>query len=301
MSISNIQNRYTQVDYDPPVVEVSEGEQPLFQNTYKFRSPYHFFKYVEDLHTNYERRANNNASDTNNSDFCLTTSLQDAFEKLPKITFTKDENASTVANIKKLIGSSRITEEGYEVSIPDYLSGSEHHFIQHTSRRTQTNVHTQPFFILCTYNAMSDAETMKENGLRLLNTLYNNNILVTKPIACFATQNAYEGQTQDSVIFVDLDYRNPDQIAQILHPSSFRRLTFRLEEQHPNLSLGYGQTADFTKNIPVTISACSESGVMKQIKKQIPHLQLQHKDNKEEDTTYELRIGSSGMFRVIPE
>lgn len=233
---------YAEHPYEPLEPKASNPDQMVF----KFNSPQHFISWIESLDKNFQRGADQNSSETESSSFTQSANLADAFEKVRETKFESSDTDQLQAKIAELKKGTMFSDEGYEIDVPEYLSGSDRVWIKPRFKKTPTRLIDDTLLIEATYNCSRGAETARKMGMAFLSGIYRRRVIPRKIVLAYAgkgIRNRTEGQ---HLVTVDVSFQDLNGIAKILHPSAFRRLWFRIAEIYPDLSYGYGQPPRFS-------------------------------------------------------
>jgi hypothetical protein len=151
-------------------------------------------------------------------------------------------NKKTSLLVNKIRQRSGYHDEGDEIVVQEYLAGSKKHFLQHgNERKKQIGVNLKiPLIIHTCYNCSESAIEMEIIAKNIVNIIYQNKIRFTKLIFYMGSKRTYGNN--DSHIFIEANYTDFNAVARLIHPSAFRRLSFRLKEMHKNLEWGYGSS-----------------------------------------------------------
>lgn len=232
---------YKKAPYEPLVPKSSNPEQDVF----KFNSPQHFVSYVQELNEKFQRGTGYDSSESGSSSFTLSEDMADAYNVIRETKFNPNENSLLESKISEIKKGTIYSDTGYEIDIPEYLSGSERVWIDSKSKKTPTRIIDDVLMIDVAYSSMRDAETSKQIGMAILESIYRHKVIPRNLSAVFATKNLKSGGGSSRYLTtIDVPFNDLNGIAKMLHPSSFRRLWFRLVEQYPGLTSGYGNCRD---------------------------------------------------------
>ncbi len=232
---------YAEHPYEPLVPTSSNPDQMVF----KFNSPTHFISWVESLDNSFKRGSEQRSSETESSGFTQSLNLADAFEKVRSTKFESDDTDQLQARIAEIKKGTMFSDEGYEIDVPEFLSGSDRTWIKPRHKKTPTRVIDDVLLIEATYNGSRDAEVAKKMGMALLSGIYRRRVVPRKIVLAYAGLNVRSTGGQH-LTTIDVSFQDLHGIAKILHPSAFRRLWFRIAEIYPNLSYGYGRPPSFS-------------------------------------------------------
>ncbi len=224
----------------PYTKEIDSNTSKLTE--FKFESPFHFVSFIEEIDRKGIKESRLDHSETNGEDFCASKNLKHAFEIFRTAKYDPKEGKKTSLLVNKLRHKSGYFDEGDEISIPEFLAGSEKHYLQFGERKTKLRGYTfrDPLVIRASYNAGTDANAMLVNSQVLIDCIYRNKFRFPKFIFSFGADETYGDQRMES--FVDVNYTDFNSVVRLIHPSTFRRLTFRLREMHKDLQDGYGSS-----------------------------------------------------------
>lgn len=208
---------------------------------FKFNSPRHFLSWVEGLHalgrSGSSTKAESESGDTN---FSLSTSLEDGFSVIRQTKFDPHQTDLLQAKIAELKRRTMFSDEGHELEVPEYLAGSDKVWLKENTKRIPTRIIDTTLIINASYNANCRAEVTRKIGMAILTAIYRRNVIPRKLVVGFATNNARSGSKEPCFVAIDVSFNDLNGIAQILHPSSFRRMLFRIMEIYPDITYGYG-------------------------------------------------------------
>lgn len=241
--------RYEKRDYEPLLPEAVDPSQILF----KFNSPQHFISYIQALdelnNSRQSRRTSSTDTDSSTSRFTLSECLPQAYQLIRETKFDPTKTDILQAKISELRRGTFFSEEGYEIDIPEFLSGGDRTWIKDRSKRTPTRLISDTLVIDVAYTAGRDAEKCKRIGIELITEIYRRNVIPRKLVLVFDVIKV-KGDADDTFLYsIDVDFRDLNGVAKMMHPSAFRRLWFRLVEIYPDLAYGYGTNPrrDITK------------------------------------------------------
>lgn len=225
--------------YEPLIPTVVDTKQMV----YKFNSPRHFFSWVQALHSGgrngqSSQTASEEKSEEKNS-FTMSKTLDHAYEVLRDTRFDPKQTDILEARISELKKGTFYAEEGYEIEIPEYLSGGEKIWIKQKVRSKPTRIIDDVLMIDSAYSAGRDADTCRKIGMEILTSIYRRNVIPRKMVVTYGEKNN-RNSGGDFLCAIDVTFSDLDGIAKLLHPASFRRLFFRLSEIFPDLVYGYG-------------------------------------------------------------
>lgn len=232
---------YNEHPYEPLVPTASNPDQMVF----KFNSPTHFLSWIEELDKRFKRGSTENSSDTERESFTQSLNLADAFNKVRETKFESDDADQLQAKIAELKKGTMFSDEGYELDIPEYLSGSDRVWIKERRKKTPTRVIDDVLLIEATYNAGRSAAVAKKMGMALLSGIYRRRVVPRKIVLAYAGLGIRNSGGQHMTT-IDVSFQDLHGIAKILHPSAFRRLWFRIAEIYPDLAYGYGRPPTFS-------------------------------------------------------
>lgn len=230
---------YSKTKYEPLEPETHVGNEG---GTYKFKSINHFLGWSEGL-AQMPRGSSHSSSNDRDYDFSLSNDLEHAFEVIRKTTFDKEGADKLSALIRKIKKESIFRDEGYELEVAEYVSGSQNYWIDAKKKTTVSKIIDDPIFISASYNARTSPEHIKNVALELLLGIYEQKVIPRKVIINFSSHNVRGGEKGGrSDVFIDVDFSDLNGIAKTLHPSTFRRLIFRVEESYEDLKGNYGHS-----------------------------------------------------------
>ncbi len=234
---------YREHPYEPLEPKASDPKQMVF----KFNSPTHFISWIESLDKGFKRGSKQDSSNTEKSSFAMSQDLPDAFEKVRETKFESDDTDQLQAKIAELKKGTMFSDEGYEIDVPEHLSGSDRTWIKPRFKNTPTRIIDDVLLIEATYNAGRSAEVAKKMGMALLSGIYRRRVIPRKIVLAYAGIGIRSnGNGNQHMTTVDVSFQDLHGIAKILHPSAFRRLWFRIAEIYPDLSYGYGRPPTFS-------------------------------------------------------
>ena len=226
---------YNKTPYDPLIPDVSDPTKLV----YKFNSVTHLISWIQHLDKTFKRgRVDATDSQDGSYGFTLSNNLEDAYQRIRETVFDTSDTDILQSKIRNLKHSSKFAEEGYEIEIPEHIAGGDKVWLENTKRRSVTKIIDDPIFIESVYTAYKDAQTCKHIGIDVLKEIYSRGVIPRKMIILFANERS--AGSKDVFVFVDVDFRDLNGIAKALHPSTFRRVIFRLLEIFPDLARGYG-------------------------------------------------------------
>lgn len=225
---------YNKTPYEPLIPNSSNDKQFNF----KFNSITHLISWVQHLDATFKRGSSMDSSESGDFNFTLSNNLKNAYEVIRETKFDTEDTDILQSKIRNLKRSSKFADEGYEIDVAEHVAGSDKIWLENTKRRSVTRIIDDVVFIESVYSAMRDAQTAKNLGIDLLKEIYSRGIIPRKLVIVFANDNSVDGKPV--FMFVDVDFRDLNGIAKCLHPSTFRRLIFRVLEIFPNLQWGYG-------------------------------------------------------------
>lgn len=235
--MSNLVQVYNSHPYEPLVPVQSQPNQMVF----KFNSPQHYLSYVESLHKNFKRASSNNSSDSGSLGFTQSKDLKNAYDVIREVEFNPSDVVTLESKVSQLKSPTEYSDEGYEIEIPEYLAGGDRIWVKNKHVTKPTRIIDDILIIDAVYSSMKDAERSRQIGLSILESIYNRRVVPRKVVIGFAA-NAVRGYSNPThFTSVDVSFRDLHGIAKLLHPSAFRRIWFRIAEQYPDLSSGYGQ------------------------------------------------------------
>jgi len=233
---------YKEHPYEPLVPTASNPNQMVF----KFNSPTHFLSWVEHLDKNFKRGSSQDSSESESSSFTQSIGMEDAFEKVRQTKFESEDADQLQAKISELKKGTMFAEEGYEIDVPEYLSGSDRVWIRPRHKKMPTRVIDDILLIEATYNGSRSAEVAKKMGLALISGIYRRRVIPRKIVLAYAGKSVRSNTEGQHLTTIDVSFQDLHGIAKILHPSAFRRLWFRVAEIYPDLAWGYGRPPSFS-------------------------------------------------------
>lgn len=243
---SKYKKAYDDAEYLP--LTPSDSDENRF--IYKFNSVEHFLGYTEYLNKNFKRGSYQNSSEARNPDengWYASSSFEDALQRIRGIEFDPSAVSRLQQRIRSVRRTSRFSDDGYEIDMPEALAKSERMWLQTDTRRSISRIFDETLFINASYNSDVRAETARKAGLALLEEIYLKGIIPRKVVCVFWSEkviprsNDMDGATP---IFIDVSFRDLNGIAKTLHPATFRRMVFRIEEIFSDLNGGYGRHED---------------------------------------------------------
>jgi len=232
--MSKFKDLYLKTEYEELIPK--ESNKDKFE--YKFNSISHFVRWVELLDKNFQRGSTEKDSDGNPADFCMSENLADAYKVVMGTGFDLQETEKLESFISKIKKNSRFSDDGYELEVPEFLAGSDKYWIEAEDKKTKSRLVDDYLFIDGVYSAFRKAEVAKQTGFNILNEIYRRSVVPRKVVACFPLKRAID--RGDITIFIDVDFNDLNGLAKVLHPSTFRRLCFRVVEICPDVTWGYG-------------------------------------------------------------
>ncbi len=226
---------YNKTPYEP-LIPFESNPQKL---NYKFNSITHLLSYVDHLDKTFKRGASMDSSESGDEGFSLSRNLAHAYEIIRETKFSHDDTDILQSKIRNLKRSSKFADEGYEIDVGEHLAGSDKVWLENTKRRSVTRIIDDIMFIEAVYSSHREAQTAKDLGIDVLKEIYSRGVIPRKLVVIFANSQSAGGR--DVFYFVDVDFRDLNGIAKCLHPSTFRRVIFRLLEIYPDLDWGYGR------------------------------------------------------------
>ena len=262
---------YKELDYQglAPDRDLEEVYPHGDDRHFKFKSVVHLISWIESLEKRFERNSTSDSSNKGDYDFSLSSSLQDAFRVVRSTTFSSKKQKTAKKLLHQLKKSTSFSEEGFEIDVPEFIAGSEKHWLKDSNKKTRSRIINDHLFVEGSYNCNYEATTILESGFFLLTSLYSKGVIPRKLTLVFTSKGSYESSSSSNCIFVDLNFQDINGIAKALHPSTFRRILFRLKESFSDLSFGYGSSTDkATKKgyLPIsTLSTYSDKGKEREI------------------------------------
>lgn len=232
---------YRKTVYD----DTSPGQRDAtnrFPPVFKFRSIQHFIGWIQDLDKEFPRASTYDTSDDGRDGFSLSRSLEDAYKVISKAEINEKELHRLNGLIRKIKRGTSYKEEGHEIEVAEYLAGSQNYWLGSNDRRNASKIIDNEIFISGTYNAGNDAETMRIIGIELLKAIYEKGVIPKRLIVVFHSRYWNDKNGDEFMVFIDVNFNDLNGIAKALHPSTFRRLIFRLKESYSGLSSGYGKS-----------------------------------------------------------
>lgn len=237
MASKAILDAYQMNPYEGLTPEKADGGK---QSIYKFNSINHFLGWSEEL-AKMPRSSSKDTSDDDDSDFSLSNSLEDAFEVIRDVKFDDKDTDKLKTLIRKMKRGTVFRDEGFELDVPEYVAGSQNIWLDEKERRSASKIINEPIFIDGCYSGGNSAEQMKKLGLDILTSIYEKGVIPRKLIVSFSVKNWDSNNKKDMYMFIDVEFSDLNGIAKSLHPSTFRRLWFRLAERYEGLAWGYGR------------------------------------------------------------
>lgn len=233
----NLLKEYSKTQYEPLIPETKKGNKSY---QYKFNSMTHFLGWSEELAKMDRVHPDKSSSDNDESQFSLSKSLNDAFDIIRKTKFDPAGLDRLSSFINKLKVRSYFHEEGYELEISEYIAGSRNHWLTNRTNNKPSRIIDDVLFIGADYQAGSDPMNMMKLGLELIASIYTKGVIPRKLVIVYTCTGWNNDTTKNLNMFIDVNFNDLNGIAKALHPSTFRRLTFRIEESYKNMSWGYG-------------------------------------------------------------
>lgn len=238
--MSKLVELYNTHPYEPLVPAESKKEQMV----YKFNSPQHFISFIENLDANFKSASSQVSSKTGSTSFTGSKDMKDAYELIRGTEFKAEDVSSLESKVSHLKKQTEFADEGDDLEVPEYLAGSDRVWLRGKNRTRPTRMIDDILIIDAVYTAARDAEISRQIGVAILQAIYRRKVVPRKMIIGFAANEVRYGKggKELHLATVDVAFSDLNGIAKILHPSTFRRLWFRLAEQYPDLSGGYGST-----------------------------------------------------------
>lgn len=244
-----IKDKYDGTPYEPLEPLISNTNQA----TFKFNSVTHFVSWVKALDKNFSRGAKTNDSESGKPSFTLSRNLDDAYRVISETTFDPRSSKELETMVRDIRKRTKYSEESGEIDVPEYLAGSRSYWLEMAGKKTYSRVINDTLFIDASYNCNRDSKDALEAGRRLLVEIYRRKVIPRKVVLVFQA-NGVRYQTSGSwgSVFIDVPFSDINGVAQALHPSTFRRLIFRVVEIYPDLSAGYGRPLNLTTQAYLT-------------------------------------------------
>lgn len=210
---------------------------------FEFPSSRSFVEYVRDLNETRKDLFFQESSHSTNDyhrEFTNTNNFEHALELYEYIDATKDEKHNLDTLYQKMIRSTKLSEEGFEISVPDSMQ--ETIWIAQ-SRKPAKKIIIGTLPIICSYCAGTEADDVIEAVKVFMLTCVENNIEIKN--YSFEFPAMYEGDTEKTFnCKISAKQSDWDDFLKVTHPSFFRRLMFRLKEGYKHLPYGYGRPLD---------------------------------------------------------
>lgn len=206
---------------------------------FEFPSSRSFVEYVRDLEETRKDLYFKDASHENEPSFSGSKNFKHAFELYEYIDVTKDEKHNLDTLYQKMMRSTKLAEEGFEISVPDSMQ--ETIWIAQ-SRKPAKKIIIGTLPIKCSYSAMTDSDDVIEAVKVFMLTCVENNIEIKNYSFEFPAQYSNDSSIFNCKIFAKQS--DWDDFLKVTHPSFFRRLMFRLKETYKNIPYGYGRALD---------------------------------------------------------
>lgn len=229
---------YTQTPYEPLIPTSSDSSKNIF----KFNSIQHFISYIGELDARFKRGSIEQASEKESSQFSFSKSLADAYEVIRQYKFNSDDNSFLERKISEIRKGTIYSEEGYEIDVAEHLAGSDKTWLQDKKKKTPTRIINDILFLDAGYNAMVNAEDARKTGMKILSSIYKRRVIPRKIVVTINPMRLRGNSSEPNYACVDVSFSDLNGIAKMLHPSTFRRLWFRLAEIYPDLTSGYGSS-----------------------------------------------------------
>ncbi len=229
---------YNSSPYEPLVPESIDQSKMV----YKFNSPQHYISYMQGLHElGRGGQSTQKSSEEGDFYFTLSHSLADAYDVIREVKFDPRQTDLLQAKIAELKRNSHYSDEGYELEIPEYLAGGSNIWLRQKPKTRPTKIIDDILLSDSCYNAACSSEVTKEIGMGILTSIYRRNVIPRKVVVVYTNRGLRNNSGgRDFLCAIDVNFNDLNGIAKMLHPSSFRRLFFRLNEIFPDLSYGYG-------------------------------------------------------------
>lgn len=233
--MTEIETIYRGAGYEP----LEPEEANSYKYTYKFNSLTHYLAYVKALDKNFARKSRMRNSEEGEFSFSLSRSLEDAYQVIANAKFSAETLKTLESSIKKIRKESSFSDDGFELEIPEYLAGSERPWLKGKSTNKKTKVIDDMLFIQANYNWHINADVVVKMGQSLITKIYQKGVIPRKLVVFYATKSI-DNAKGVCRIFIDVSFSDLNGLVQTLHPATFRRLGFRIKENYPSLSSGYG-------------------------------------------------------------
>lgn len=246
--MSKLVEIYNSHPYEPLVPTKSQDKQMVF----KFNSPQHYLSYVENLQNNFPVGAkDSNASSTGDESFTLSKNMNDAYEVIRGTEFEPNDATSLESKVSQLKKGTEYSDDGYELEIAEHLAGSDRVWLRDRRKVQPTRLVDDILIIDAAYSAGRSAEKARKVGVAILESIYRRKVIPRKMVVAFAAvdmkRDGKPDKNSEYLTAIDVSFSDLHGIAKMLHPSSFRRLWFRIVEQYPDLSFGHGRCRSGTE------------------------------------------------------
>lgn len=247
LNVAAQEKLYLETPYEP-LIPLSSNKD---QFTFKFNSITHFVGWVEHLYDKFGRGSNMTTSDDRGSGFAGSYDWSSGIEAIRTTAFDDMAKARLQKLISKIKKKTKFSNEGYEIEVPEFIAGSQNHWISDTPTEKRSKIIDKTFFLGTSYNAGTDCEAAKRAGIELVSEIYRLGVVPRKMVCNFSSFDSTSRKNEFNV-FIDVSFADLDGIAKTLHPSVFRRLIFRMYEIYPDLNGGYGKSREFKTKEGVT-------------------------------------------------
>jgi hypothetical protein len=117
---------------------LSKSEKDKYD--WKFRSPLHFLSWTDSLYDNFQRGSSQESSDSDEYSFRLCHGFKDGVNVLTEKKFTTEQYVKLNNYVSKIKKSSYYSDEGHEIEMSQYLSGSKRYWIQEKGKKTYSKI-----------------------------------------------------------------------------------------------------------------------------------------------------------------
>lgn len=219
-----------------PLIPTKQDNQQYHR---KFNSITHFVSYTEHLNDNFKRGSSSDSSESEGYSFTSSDSMKDAYERIRSSKFDANDTNRMQALIREVKKQTRFEAEGDELAVPEYIAGSDKYWVKSNPQKKPAKIIEDFIFIDVVASAWKNAQVMQRTALDILIGIYKRNIIPRKIVITLWSNKAVG--SQDVITFIDVNFSDLHGIAKAMHPSTFRRLHFRMEEIFPGLNWGYGK------------------------------------------------------------
>lgn len=243
MTSKDIFDRYNKADYVGKPTDV-KGTETIF----RYKDPISFVEFLEEVDSKGLRKTSQRYSTrTEERKWSGSPSLPAAFDKFKKAKYSNEEAKKSSNLIIKMRQGIKYVDAGDDISVPEYLAGSQEYFIEFQSRnRKKRPILQHPIIINMAANSNADESEMQRAARIIVNKLYEYQVRTPKIVMSYlATDVTGWGDGRNLFIFVEVPYYDFNSLARFTYTSTFRRIAFVNYELVKGLTAGYGTTSQF--------------------------------------------------------